>query len=196
MSSKSNSNCEVHRGDDDVCSDTSNIDGPLRLCASSDDQDSRSIELDGPCQPCLDVTDDRPELADGAAHAHDGMDGAASQPMGGSWMPRLDFANNSTTLMPNAVTVAELQHICDNAQSLVHTELEHWAVFWREIKNWEALLGSPERMRRYIWTCVRRSKYAWAENKLLGFSATLYEKRWKEVVNFLKAFNPLLNVIR
>jgi hypothetical protein len=43
-------------------------------------------------------------------------------------MTRLDFADNSTTLMPNAVTVAELQHICDNAQSLVHTELEHWAV--------------------------------------------------------------------
>jgi hypothetical protein len=184
-----NVNGQVPRGDDRARgSDSDELDGPP--CEGS----SLGSDIDGPMLCDVIIADAASDAGDADTRAPDSSDAAFPPIQQQSWKPG-DAGTSANVLMANGITIAELQHICDNAQSLIHTELEHWNEFWLELKVFEGLLGCPERMRRYMWTCVRGTRLAWTEDKLNGFSATLYEKRWKEVVNFLKQLRPRLNLI-
>lgn len=94
--------------------------------------------------------------------------------------------------------VATLHHIADNLAKEVRTKLAWWDTFYPQLQNFNALLGDPERNDRFQWTCLpayepNRDKY---RQQLKSFSATLYDKRWHEVVHFLKQLGPLLQIFR
>ena len=95
-------------------------------------------------------------------------------------------------LMPNAMAWAGLEHVSDNALSEVHKNLVHWPVFFASLKNFEGLLRKPQRRRRLVWTCLHGRRYQKLSVYFKNFSASLYEKRWKEVLRFLRALIPLL----
>jgi hypothetical protein len=126
------------------------------------------------------------------------------------WVQRQDLANDleepghvpavdsgsQVHLMPNALTIAGLQHIVNNLSEDVHKGLDHWDTFHSQLKNFEQMLKLPERRRRFFFTCVRGTAFANKERAILHFHATLYEKRWKEVLTFLKMLKSLLPVFR
>ena len=82
-------------------------------------------------------------------------------------------------LMENAVEIYGLQHCTFNINKDVHKGLSHWGEFWKQLKNFEALLHGQQgqRRRRFIWTCVRGSAMGHEAFKLKRWSATLYEPR-------------------
>ena len=98
-------------------------------------------------------------------------------------------------LMPNAVQAAELQHVCDNALKDIHEDLQHWEGYYQQLKHFESLLVFTERRQRYVWTCVRGTDWAWAEDLFDRFESHLYEKRWKAVAQFVSDLLPLLHVL-
>ena len=113
-----------------------------------------------------------------------------------SWLPHKS-SQESATLMPNALRIAGLQHICDNARKDVHQSLVFWLQFYETLKVFEDFITMLERRQRFCWTCLRDSEYAWAEDKLFThFDGHLYEARWKEVVAFLEKWLPLWRVMQ
>lgn len=100
-------------------------------------------------------------------------------------------------LFTQSITVAGLQHTIDNLTLDVHKALGAWPDFYRQLEHFEALLrgNSGDRRRLYVWTCLRESVYAAREPAFDRFSATLYEGRWREVVNFIRKLQPLLFVL-
>ena len=103
-----------------------------------------------------------------------------------SWKP---FASTSThlgTLMPNSIQVAELQHICDNANKETHQSMKHWDSFYDQLKDFENFLALPDRRRRFIWTCLRGTRFARYEGIVSGWSAHLYEKGGKKLSGLRK----------
>ena len=52
-----------------------------------------------------------------------------------------------------------------------------------------------DQKRRAAWTCLRGIPLSWAKRLFDECSATLYEKRWKEVVTFLRALTKLLPIL-
>ena len=84
------------------------------------------------------------------------------------------------------IRVYGLQHCVNNANQDVHTVLNWWNEFFSRLKHFEALLAIPERRKRFQHTCVRGSALEPQSYKLDNWSQRLYEKRWREVVAFLK----------
>ena len=56
--------------------------------------------------------------------------------------------------MPEALTVAGLQHVVNNLCSDVHQGMKHWQAFHAQLKSLEALLRIDERRQRFAWTCL------------------------------------------
>jgi len=98
--------------------------------------------------------------------------------------------------MNNALTIYGLQHAANNINCDVHKSLTYWEEFWKQLKNFEALLGVGERRRRFIWTCIRGTTYDNQSHLLKKFSGSLYEKRWNCVLTFLKKLKSLLPIFR
>ena len=78
----------------------------------------------------------------------------------------------------------------------VHSGLGHWAVFYKQCKVLEAFLRVEERRQRFVWTCVKDSPWHAWHSKFERFAGSLYEERWHEVINFLRAVDPILEVMR
>ena len=98
-------------------------------------------------------------------------------------------------LMPFCLTVPGLQHITNNLCNDVHCNLQHFGDFWKELKNLEALLRVDERRARYVFTCLRGSPLAYKEPMFNSFTYSLYESRWRAVLDFLGAVEPMLPVL-
>ena len=97
-----------------------------------------------------------------------------------------------TYFYPYGLTIAGMQHVVDNLNHDTHEKMEHWDWFYAILKQFEALLRNTERRDRLIWTCFRHTSHARFEHLYERFSASLYEQRWREVVNFLGKLMKLL----
>lgn len=114
-------------------------------------------------------------------------------------VPMAEFAfdiNKRSPLLEGAVPVAGMQHVVFNMLAEVHTSMSHWDAFWQQLKLMERLLKWEHRRRRYVWSCVTGTLFANREALFERFSATLYDKRWHEVVKFCGALRPLLPILK
>lgn len=96
--------------------------------------------------------------------------------------------------LPYALPIYGIRHAVNNSSKDTHKSLQRWSWFWRRIKNFETLLVSQERRRRFIHTCVQNSpchNLIWKLNK---WSKTLYEDRWREVLSFCKKFDEVHDI--
>ena len=97
--------------------------------------------------------------------------------------------------MPRALEVPGLMHIVDNLLADAHRVMEHWPIFFEQLKTFESFLVVPDRRRRFIWTCLKDQPLEFATRYVERWSSTLYEKRWKEVVRFSKALIKILGYL-
>ncbi|CAE7524520.1 unnamed protein product [Symbiodinium sp. CCMP2456] len=102
----------------------------------------------------------------------------------------------SRFFLENALPVMGMQHCVYNLLKEIHTAIPFWDVFWRDLKNLEALLNWRFRRQRYISTCLRGTPLADLESQFESFSQSLYESRWHEVASFTKKLEPLLAALR
>ncbi len=58
-----------------------------------------------------------------------------------------DKAPADIPLLPNGLTMAGLQHVIHNLCDDVHQNLEHWAIFSKELKGLESFLRVEARRR-------------------------------------------------
>lgn len=101
-----------------------------------------------------------------------------------------------THFVPNALCIAGLQHICNNLCCDCHTKCEGWPVFWNQLKQVEGLLNRRWRREKYVRGCLRGSPHACFEVLFETFNHSLYEKRWREVIRFLRGVTELLPILR
>ena len=101
---------------------------------------------------------------------------------------QLPTAPRGTDLYPNAYSIYGFQHKCDNLNADVNERMPHFKEFWADLKQVEACLNLNYRLLTYIWTCIRKTRFAKYENRFMGFRASLYEARWHECVTFMKRF--------
>ena len=83
----------------------------------------------------------------------------------------------------------------DNLTKDVHISLVSWDRLFRLLKQFECLLRSGDIRRRYVWTCLGGHRLWTMQRRVSCWSASLYEKRWREVVAFLRRFDPLLPLL-
>ena len=102
---------------------------------------------------------------------------------------------SSVFFMPEALTIAGLQHIVNNLCSDVHQNMSHCTSFHGDLKSLEALLRVDERRQRFIWTCLQNSALEGQSFRFRQFSGALYEGRWHQVLQFLRAVKPLLSTL-
>lgn len=57
-------------------------------------------------------------------------------------------------LMPNAILVPGMLHICNNLLCDADNALTHWDPFWRKLNNLASLLSCPQRLSRFSATCL------------------------------------------
>ena len=105
---------------------------------------------------------------------------------------RLGQGSKPMAMMPNGFTLAGMQHIVNNLNQDVHQSLSHWKAFFKELHNALGLLGRDDRRQRYCWTCLHGTPYEAKERLFESWSKELYEPRWREVLEFLKAFIVVL----
>lgn len=98
--------------------------------------------------------------------------------------------------LPNAMTVAGLQHVTSNLTEDVDKEMEIWNEFYPKLVNLQNFLMRPYRRSRFVWTCLRGTGFASEEHRLKHWTATLYKARWHEVTIFLQDLLPLLPLLR
>ena len=92
--------------------------------------------------------------------------------------------------MYNAILVPGLYHIIHNLAQDMHESLSHWPDFYSDLKHIERLMKNFRR-ERFVATCVQGSDFAESEALFEGFSASLHEKRWNDMVKFCVALKPL-----
>ena len=107
--------------------------------------------------------------------------------------PPVPEAPKGKEYMPNSLTISGLMHQMDNQNNDSNKAMDYWPQFWMELKNLEAMLRSSDRRQSCVVTCIRPSRFAFLEKRILKFDASLYEDRWLEVINFLKKVRPLLS---
>ena len=97
-------------------------------------------------------------------------------------------------LLRNCTTVAGMEHIVNNLIQDVHTFIPGWEDFFKKLKLFEQLLHIDDYRRRLYHTCFsgtdmdKKGKEA-LDNWPRG--AVLYESRFKCILVFLKAFEPI-----
>ena len=104
--------------------------------------------------------------------------------------------DSSSAFLPTAIPIYGLQHLTNNLNTDVHISLSYWATFYSQLKNVSGLLNHAGRRRRYVATCIRGSRFENEEHKFKRWSATLYEKRWRCIIAFLKHLVPLLGILQ
>lgn len=98
--------------------------------------------------------------------------------------------------LPNAITVAGLQHVTSNLTEDVDKEMELWKEFYPKLANLQNFLIRAYRRSRFVWTCLRGTAFASEEHRLKHWTAALYKARWHEVTIFLRDLQPLLPLLR
>jgi len=96
--------------------------------------------------------------------------------------------------MYNAILVPGLYHIIHNLAHNMHESLSHWPDFYSDLKHIERLMKNFRR-ERFVATCVKRTDFAESDALFEGFSASLHEKRWNDMVKFCVALKPLWETI-
>lgn len=110
--------------------------------------------------------------------------------------PSPDPAPPKKIFLPNAMTIAGLQHIIDNMNKDTHTALSHWDEFFADLGNLQAFFGMRERGMRFVERCLCGTPYeAWSK-EFEELNVNLYDARWHEVVSFLEKILPLIPVLR
>ena len=89
--------------------------------------------------------------------------------------------------LPRSIPVAGLQHVLDNLTSDTHRHLKHWPAYHASLKNLEAFLSYRFRRERFTRWCLRGTPHACREQDFANWSKTLYDKRWREVVAFVRS---------
>ena len=102
---------------------------------------------------------------------------------------------SSNQYLRNGYRIAGVQHLSDNANSDSNRSMPHWDQFHRDLKLLESFVDEEHRRQRYIWTCLRRTRFSHFAKKFETFSASLYEARWHEVVKFLKQIRTILVIL-
>ena len=92
------------------------------------------------------------------------------------------------------MAIAGLQHVANNLSADVEASLSGWSDYYTHLKNFEGLLGMPERRRRLQFTCFK-DRLSQHQDAFTTFKASLYEKRWHEVVRFIRVLRPLLPLL-
>ncbi|CAE7555177.1 unnamed protein product [Symbiodinium sp. KB8] len=140
----------------------------------------------------------QPEVAEvgapDAAQEQDNLDSVANW----KWQPqpRQDPSSSSSLFLPNAITVAGLLHIVNNALVEVSGQLAHFDAFFEQLGEFEGLVTCG-RLVRFVNYCVRPSHLAHQADDLLQRKfGRLYLKRWGEVVKFCKRLSEFLPLIR
>jgi hypothetical protein len=96
--------------------------------------------------------------------------------------------------LPKCHTLAGLEHLANNLNSDVNHSMSHFKAVFSDLKQLEALLGSY-RKKTFVWTCIRKTRYAKYEAQFLNFNGSLYEQRWHEVVSFIKKVRRLIIIV-
>ena len=81
-----------------------------------------------------------------------------------------------------------LDHLTEDVQ----ISLASWDNIFRRLNQFECLLRIGDNRRMYVWTCLRGHRLWNMQHRSIRWSASLYEKRWREVVAFVRQLNPLL----
>ena len=110
-------------------------------------------------------------------------------------LPEPEPHNGLFYFMFNATLIAGLQHIIYNMTEDVHTAMLYWKRFYEQLKNFEALLRMEERRKRFRWTCMAGTVHEIFEHLFKKWSASLYEGRWREVVNFVRELLAIYHVL-
>lgn len=103
-----------------------------------------------------------------------------------------------TYLLPNCASVAGMEHIVNNLVQDVHKYMPGWGGFWKQLKLFEHLLHIPDYKRRLYHTCFLGTDLDSKGKAVLDSwpkGATLYEERFKSVLNFLKSFDPVRELL-
>ena len=58
----------------------------------------------------------------------------------------------ASKFMANGISIAGFQHLTNNICSDVHSDLDHWDNFYKQLKDVEALVCNNDRRVQYIWT--------------------------------------------
>lgn len=154
--------------------------------------DSPPEHVDGPSLK----DDSEDEHMDGPSLGSDSDDHEPTSTSAHAPQPQQKLLQNVRShFMENAMTIAGAQHISNNLCHDVHINLDHWAEFWDSLKNLEGLVCDSDRLRRYAWTCLQGGPFENWEKRMLKFRGSLYEKRWREVVGFLKQLDAFLPVL-
>ena len=101
-----------------------------------------------------------------------------------------------TFLMPNAVVVPGSLHLLHSVARGMAASLQGWEAFFNELKVLEALLVSRHRRERFLATCVQGTRHEARLGDFHSFSATLYESRWNDVINFIRAVHDLVPMVK
>ena len=94
--------------------------------------------------------------------------------------------------MQKCLEIPGVMHIIDNLLNDVHTAMPHWKQFHADLKILESFFVVRDRRRRFIWTCIKDTRYTYAEKHFEKFTASLYEGRWHETLVFCKAIQKTL----
>ena len=123
------------------------------------------------------------------------VDGEVPDIDGRANLPRPDVLLDRFFL-ENALPVLGLQHVVFNLLREVESALPFWHAFFRELKNFEALLNWKFRSQRFVATCLRNTPFADSQHRFENFNQSLYEARWHEVAKFVAKVLPVLGILR
>ena len=104
--------------------------------------------------------------------------------------------NPEGTLLPNAVAIPGICHTVHNLLKDVDCKLHHWEWFYTRLKNTCALLGRDQARRRLLVTCVQGRSSPHHESLWDKSPPGLYEARWGQVLSYLRAALPMLEILR
>ena len=101
-----------------------------------------------------------------------------------------------TGFLPYAIPIAGLEHVTSNLTEEIHTQLGYWQRFWTQLHNLSLLLTRRWRRERFLYNCIQGTAVASHAHELEGWSATLYQSRWREVIRFVRKMLPVWPLLR
>ena len=99
-------------------------------------------------------------------------------------------------VMPCGVVFAGFQHVVHNLCKDVVGELHWWEEFFANLKCLEDFLRVKEHRQRLQWTCMQGARHQNQQHKFDKWEASLYEKRWHEVITFLRKLKEVWSLLR
>ena len=101
----------------------------------------------------------------------------------------------ASPLMPNAVGVPGACHIAHNAAADMTQHIVHFSTWWDQIKNLEALLTDPRKMRRII-AVIEHGAHHYSLHVFRKRPPKLYQHRWAVLQKFLHIAWPQVMILR